>query len=80
MKIKIYTLSTCPYCKKAKEFLKKHNIKFEEIRVDNNEEAVKEMYKKSKQYGVPVIEVKKSHGTGIIVGFDRQQLKHALDV
>ncbi len=80
MKIKIYALSTCPHCKAAKKFLKDHNLEFENIEVGNNKEAIKEMYKKSRQYGVPVIEIRKNHGVHIIVGFDELKLKQALNI
>ncbi len=80
MKVKIYTLSTCPHCKAAKKFLKEHDIKFENIEVDDNEKAIEEMYKKSKQYGVPVVEIRKSHGVYVIAGFDKEKLKELLNI
>lgn len=80
MKIKMYSLSTCKHCKDAKAFFKKHNIEFENIEVDNNKKAIEEMYKKSKQYGVPVIEIKRAHGIGIVVGFDEGTLKQMLGI
>jgi glutaredoxin len=32
--VRMYTLSTCPWCKKTKEFFKDHNIPFEYIDYD----------------------------------------------
>jgi len=80
MKVKIYTLSTCPHCKEAKKFLKEHKIEFENIEVDNNKKAVEEMYKKSKQYGVPVIEIRKNYKVYVIAGFDELKLKQVLNI
>jgi len=74
--IKIYTTPECPWCKKTKEFLKKNKIKFSEINVSENEKAAKEMFKKSGQMGIPVIDV----GGKIIVGFDEAELKTALKI
>ena len=39
MAVKVYTTPTCPYCKKAKAWLKEHGVKFEEINVLENEAA-----------------------------------------
>ena len=72
--VKIYTTPECPWCKKTKEFLKKNKIKFSEIDVSKSEKAAKEMFKKSGQMGVPVIDA----GGKIIVGFDEAELKYAL--
>ena len=75
-KVKIYTTSTCPWCMKTKEFFKENNVKYEEVNVGTNEEARNEMFQKSGQLGVPVIDV---NGT-IILGFDKDALKKALGI
>ncbi|MDP1574933.1 MAG: glutaredoxin 3 [Coxiellaceae bacterium] len=35
-KIEIYTKQTCPYCVRAKQLLDQKNVKYIEIRVDEN--------------------------------------------
>lgn len=75
-KVKLYTTSTCPWCMKTKEFLKANNVKYEEVNVGDNEKARNEMFEKSGQFGVPVIDV---NGT-VIVGYDREALKKALSI
>ena len=40
--IEIYTLEYCPYCQKAKYFLKDHGVKYIEIPCDDNEETMRE--------------------------------------
>jgi glutaredoxin 3 len=74
MTVKIYSTEWCHFCKEAKKFFQENNIKFEEINVEEDQEAAKEMVEKSGQMGVPVIDI---DGT-IIVGFDRQKIKKAL--
>lgn len=80
VKVLIYSTETCPYCQKAKEFFKEHNIEYEEVNVAEDEKAREEMVKKSGQMGVPVIEIKRAHSVGIIIGFDETKLKQALGI
>ncbi len=42
MDVKIYTVDYCPYCRAALEFLNDHYVKYEQIRIDDNEEAMLE--------------------------------------
>jgi glutaredoxin 3 len=44
-RIKIYSTGTCPICDKTKVLLKKWHISYEEIRVDGNPAALREMAK-----------------------------------
>ena len=75
-KVKIYTTVTCPWCMKTKEFFKANNVKYQEVNVGIDEKARNEMFEKSGQFGVPVTDV---NGT-IIVGYDKEALKKALDL
>ena len=75
-KVKIYTTVTCPWCVKTKEFLKASNVKYREVNVGMDEKSRNEMFEKSGQFGVPVTDV---NGT-IIVGYDREALKKALNL
>ena len=75
-KVKIYTTSTCPWCVKTKEFFKANNVKYEEVNVAADEKSRNEMFEKSGQFGVPVTD---ANGT-IIVGYDKEALKKALDI
>ena len=43
MVVKVYSTKICPWCVRAKEFLKEHNIEFEEVNVEEDEAAGKEM-------------------------------------
>jgi len=72
--VAIYTTPTCVYCRMAKEFFKKNNVKYKEIDVSSDDRAVQEMVEKSGQMGVPVITVDKE----VIVGFNESKLRKAL--
>ncbi|MBS3169182.1 glutathione S-transferase N-terminal domain-containing protein [Candidatus Woesearchaeota archaeon] len=74
MAVTIYTTPTCPWCKKTKEFLKQKKIAFKELDVSSKEKAREEMFKKSKQMGVPVLDINGK----IIVGFDPDAIEKAL--
>jgi len=74
LKVVVYSTPTCPYCHMAKDFLRKNNIKFEDIDVSSDRAKAKEMVEKSGQMGVPVIEI----GKKIIIGFDREAIKKEL--
>lgn len=75
-KVKIYTTPTCPWCFKAKDFFKENNVEFQELNVAEDQTAAQEMIKKSGQTGVPVIEI----GNEVLVGFDVDRIKKALDL
>ena len=70
----VYSTQTCPWCHKAKDFLKEKGIAFKDVDVGADREAANEMVEKSGQMGVPVIDVDGK----IIVGFDREELEKAL--
>ena len=75
-KVIVYSTPTCPFCIRAKQFLKDNSIQFENIDVSENHEKAQEMIKKSGQMGVPVLEI----GEEIIIGFDKDKIKEALDI
>ena len=56
-KIVIYSTPTCPYCKRAKEYLSRKDIPYIDINVAQDREKAKEMIDKSGQMGVPVITI-----------------------
>jgi len=70
----VYSTPTCPWCIRAKQFLKDSNIYFQDFDVSSNQEAAEEMIKKSGQMGVPVLDINGQ----IIVGFDKERIKTAL--
>ena len=74
--VKVYTTNTCPWCDKAKNYLKSKGIAFEELNVQDDMVAREEMVKKSKQMGVPVLDVNGS----IIIGFDKAAIDTALNL
>ena len=76
MKVILYGTPNCMWCVKAKEYLKEKGIPFEYIDVSQDQEAAQEMVKKSKQMGVPVIEIDGE----IIVGFEKEKINKKLKI
>jgi glutaredoxin 3 len=74
--VAVYSTSTCPFCIRAKQFLKDNNIDFTNYDVAVDQVRAQEMIKRSGQMGVPVIDI---DGT-IIVGFDKEKIKAALSI
>ena len=74
MAITIYTTPSCSYCKLAKDYFQKNNVKYTEYNVAADLKKADEMVRKSGQMGVPVIDINGK----IIVGFNRPEIEKAL--
>ena len=79
-KVKLYSLSTCPTCKKVKNLLNSYNVDYELVEVDllNGGEqwvALKELKKINPQETFPTVVVEKA-----VVGYDEELLKKLLEI
>lgn len=72
--IKVYSTNSCPWCVKAKQYLKSKNVNFSEVNVSVDMEGRREMVNISGQMGVPVLNINGS----VIVGFDKAAIDSAL--
>ena len=80
-KIKVYSTTTCPYCKMEKAWLDENKISYENVMVDVDRAAGEEMVKKTGQMGVPVTEIQyEDSEPDYIIGFDKPQLSQILNV
>lgn len=73
-KIKIYSTPTCIYCLTLKQFLREHNIEFEDLDVAQDLKAREEMIQKTGQMGVPVVDIDGE----IIIGFNKEKISELL--
>ncbi len=73
-KVVIYSTPTCPYCKRAKDYLSRKGIPYSDIDVAQDKEKAKEMTQKSGQMSVPVIIIDDE----IVVGFNQALLDKLL--
>ncbi|MGI6162531.1 MAG: glutaredoxin family protein [Bacillota bacterium] len=70
----VYSTPTCPWCTRAKDYLKQAGIDFEEKDVSVDLQAAREMVKVSGQMGVPVLTIDGS----VVVGFDKKKIDQLL--
>ena len=70
----VYSTPTCPYCKRAKDYLSRRGVSYIDINVAQDREKAKEMIQKSGQMGVPVITIDDK----IVVGFNQVLLEKLL--
>ena len=74
-KVVIYSTPTWPFCIRAKEYLSKKGISYEEHDVAADRDAAKEMIEKSKQMAVPLIII---DDKDIVIGFNQGKLDELL--
>ena len=74
VEVLIYSTPECHICKRVKAFLKEHNIDYNNIDVESDQEKAKEMIEKSGQMGVPVVII----NGNMLIQPSNEQLKKAL--
>lgn len=78
----LYTLSTCAWCKRTKQFLKNNNIEYEYVDIDLCSEEGKEKIRQdivrhggSLSYPTIIVDDRK-----VITGYDEGEIKGALEI
>jgi len=69
-RITLYSTSRCPNCKRVKQWLVQHKLRFQEFDIERNQRAFKEFQRLGSR-GVPVLLVDKQR----INGFDLKRLQ-----
>lgn len=73
-RVTLYTTSRCPNCKRLKQWLVKHKLRFQEFDIERNQRAFKEFQRLGSR-GVPVLLVDKQR----IDGFDPKRLQQVFN-
>ena len=78
-RVKVYALSTCPYCRRTKEFLKEHGIECDIVDVDllkgkEQDDVLDEIERITGKQSFPVVLI----GDEVIVGHNEEKLRKAL--
>ncbi len=81
MQIRLYALSTCPYCRMTKKFLDSASVEYEMTEVDKldgaeKEAAIAEVRELSGGASFPVVVM----GDEVIVGFNKKRIRELLDL
>lgn len=74
MTVKVYSTPSCPWCARVKQFFRDNGVPFEDVDVSRDVAAAREMVRKSRQMGVPVVDF----GGEIIVGFNEPRLRELI--
>lgn len=82
MKITIYTISDCAFCKQEKDYLTSHNIAYEEKNLETNKDFLTEMLAVSNNFaGTPVTKIEKDDGQiTVLKGFTKDEFDQALGI
>jgi glutaredoxin len=51
----IHTLASCPYCNRAKQFLRDNGVKFKEVKIETHPDVVRKMKQEHNWNTLPLI-------------------------
>lgn len=75
IKVIMYMTDWCPYCVKAREYIKSLGVQLVEYNIERDRDKAQESMRKSGRKGVPVIDVE-----GIIIpGYSPELIKKAVE-
>ena len=69
--VKVYSITTCPWCDKVKKYLKSKNVAYEEHNIELSEADRDECQNIS---GALVVPVTTANGKDFVVSFDKAKL------
>jgi glutaredoxin len=79
MAVKLFALSTCPYCRMTKRYLEENDVEFDLVEVDllhgdERDAAIAEVKEISGGTSFPVVII----GDEIVVGFNKKRIQELL--
>lgn len=75
-KVIVFSSPTCSWCRKLKDYLRLHHVRFTDINIAADPKAANDMYRKSGQMGVPQLWINNYP----LVGFDKEKIDKMLDL
>ena len=81
MAVKVFALSTCPYCRMTRAYLDENDVEYDVVEVDlltgdERSEAIDEVKAISGGTSFPVVLVDEE----VIIGFNKKRMKELLDL
>ena len=73
-RVVVFSTPTCPWCDRAKAYLRQNRIAFREVDVSRDPAAARDLVRRTGQMGVPVVEI----GGKPVIGFDRAKIDRLL--
>jgi glutaredoxin-like YruB-family protein len=75
-RIVVYTSDSCPWCNKAKDYLKGLKLPFKEVNVSRNQAEADKLVKRTGQTGTPQLDINGKY----VVGFDKPKIDALLGI
>lgn len=75
-RVVVFSTSNCPWCGRAKRYLRERGVRFKDIDVSKDSLAARDMIRKTGQLGVPVVLI----GNRPVVGFNKPVIDKLLDL
>ncbi len=77
--VKVFALSTCVHCKKAKEYLDECGVKYECVHVDlltgdDRKQTIEEVRKHNPSVSFPTLVI----GDTVVIGYNKDKIDEAL--
>ena len=72
----VFTTPTCSFCRTVKQYFRQKDVRFKEVDLTRDPAAARDVVRRTKQQGVPVIYI----GSKYVIGFDRPKINRLLDL
>jgi glutaredoxin 3 len=72
----VFTTPTCSWCKKTKQYLIEHKIRFKEVDVSRDQQAARDLVRRTNQMGVPVTLINNRP----VIGFNKAEINRLLNI
>jgi len=70
----VFTTPTCSFCRTVKQYFRQKDVRFKEVDLTRDPAAARDVVRRTKQQGVPVIYI----GSKYVIGFDRPKINRLL--
>ncbi|MCL5277019.1 MAG: NrdH-redoxin [Deltaproteobacteria bacterium] len=72
----VFTTPTCSWCKKTKQYLIEHRIRFKEVDISRDQQAAQDLVRRTNQMGVPVTLI----NSRPVIGFNKPEIDRLLNI